>query len=98
MVARMPPPRTRPAVSEVPRSMGLAAGTLAFALVGGVAVAAGVGVEVAALRAFVGAVVWGGLAAAGGYALTRSVPPPSQPSPRARGYVVDVTLPGEGDR
>lgn len=96
MVARMPPAGARPAVPELAQRLAVAAGAVAFVLVGGVALTAGVGVEAAAMRSLVGAVVWGGLAGVCGYALSPRDAPAPQP-PLARGRMLDVTLPQEGD-
>lgn len=94
MGARVPPPGTWLVVPELALRLGAGVGSTAFVLVGAVAVTAGVGVETAAVRALVAAVVLGGLAAATGYVLGPGESPASPP-PRQRGGLVDVTLPEE---
>jgi hypothetical protein len=80
--------------------LGLGAGVAGFALVGAVALAAGVSLETAALRAVVGSGVLGALALAGGAILRADRP--AQPRrarsslSRPRGRLVDVALPEEG--
>lgn len=101
MVMRAAAPRRRPAVHGSVVRLGVWAGLAGFALIGGVALAAGVSLETAAVRALVASGVLGGIAAAGGSILVAGVP--QQPShsaspPRLRGRLVDIALPEEHGR
>ncbi|MBI2322489.1 MAG: hypothetical protein HYU88_10515 [Chloroflexi bacterium] len=89
----------RTGVVDVAVRSGLGAGFLAFALVGGVALVAGVSPETAVIRALVGAAVLGGLAGIGAYVLgsgrAAATPAAAAAPPRRRGRLVDVALPEE---
>lgn len=99
MAVRAPASSRWPGVVDVAVRLGLGAGGVAFVLVGSVALAAGVSLETAVIRAFVGAAVLGGVAATGGYLLgsgcAAGVPAAFPESPRRRGRLVDVALPEE---
>lgn len=91
--------RWRTGVVDAAVRAGLGAGCVAFALVGGVALVAGVSLETAAIRALVGAVVLGGLAGSGAYVLgsgrVAATLAAAAAPPRRRGRLVDVALPEE---